>query len=96
MAGFELGSLLGNDAEGGDGDRCRAKNDELDDAAAINQVDGELHQDAGSIGCSRSSGEFGVILNANEKAWCAAAPNSPSPKNAMQPRISRASGVVGN
>lgn len=62
-----LGSLLGNDAEGGDADRCRAKNDELDDATAINQVDDELHQDARGIGCSCAGGEFGVILECQRK-----------------------------
>lgn len=57
-----LGSLLGNDAEGGDGDRRCAKDDELYDAAAIEQVDGELHQDARGIGRSRTGGELGIVL----------------------------------
>lgn len=57
-----LSSLLGNDAEGGDGDRRCAKDDELCDAAAIEQVDGELHQDARGIGCSRTGGELGIVL----------------------------------
>ena len=38
-----LGGLLGSGAEGGDDNCCRAKNDELGDATAINQVGGELH-----------------------------------------------------
>lgn len=41
-----LSSLLGNDDEGGDGDSRCAKDNELCDTAAIEQVDGELHQDA--------------------------------------------------
>ena len=57
-----LGGLLGSGAEGGDDNCYRAKNDELDDATEINQVSGELHQDAGGIGCPRAGGEFGVVL----------------------------------
>ena len=62
-----LGSLLGNDAEGGDGDRRCAKDDELCDTAAIEQVDGELHQDARGIGRSRTGGELGIILKCQRK-----------------------------
>ena len=62
-----LGSLLGNDAEGGDGDRRCAKDDELCDTAAIEQVDGELHQDARGIGRSRTGGELGIILECQRK-----------------------------
>ena len=58
---------MGNDDEGGDGDRRCAKDNELCDAAAIEQVDGELHQDARGIGCSCASGEFGVILECQRK-----------------------------
>ena len=57
-----LGSFLGNDAEGGYGDSRCAKDDELCDTAAIEQVDGELHQDARGIGCSRTGGELGIVL----------------------------------
>ena len=57
-----LGSFLGNDAEGGYGDSLCAKDDELCDTAAIEQVDGELHQDARGIGCSRTGGELGIVL----------------------------------
>ncbi|WP_156961410.1 hypothetical protein [Collinsella sp. 4_8_47FAA] len=53
---------MGNDAEGGYGDSRCAKDDELCDTAAIEQVDGELYQDARGIGRSCASGEFGVIL----------------------------------
>ena len=62
-----LGGLLGNDAEDGDGDSRCAKDDELCDAAAIEQVDGELHQDARSIGRSCAGGELGVILECQRK-----------------------------
>lgn len=62
-----LGGLLGNDAEGGDGDSRCAKDDELDDATAIEQVDGELHQDARGIGRSRTGGELGIILECQRK-----------------------------
>ena len=54
--------FLGNDAEGGYGDSRCAKDDELCDTAAIEQVDGELHQDARGIGCSRTGGELGIVL----------------------------------
>lgn len=57
-----LGGLLGNDAECGDGDSRYAKDDELCDTAAIEQVDGELHQDARGIGRSRTGGELGIVL----------------------------------
>gem|GEM_PF-5998957 len=58
---------MGNDAEGGDGDRRCAKDYELCDAAAIEQVDGELHQDARGIGRSRTGGELGIILECQRK-----------------------------
>lgn len=57
-----LGGLLGNDAEGGYGDSRCAKDDELCDTAAIEQVDGKLHQDARGIGRSRTGGELGIVL----------------------------------
>ena len=57
-----LSSLSGNSAEGGYGDSCCAKDDELCDTAAIEQVDGELHQDARGIGCSCASGKLGIVL----------------------------------
>ena len=57
-----LSGLLRNSAEGGYGDSRCAKDDELCDAAAIEQVDGELHQDARGIGCSRTGGELGIVL----------------------------------
>ena len=38
-----LGCLLGCGTKGADDNCCRAKNDELDDAAAIEQIDCELH-----------------------------------------------------
>lgn len=47
-------------AEGGDS-RC-AKDDELCDTAAIEQVDGKLHQDARGIGRSPTGGELGIVL----------------------------------
>ena len=53
---------LGSGAEGGDGDIHCAKDDELCDTAAIEQVDGELHQDARGIGRSRAGGELGIVL----------------------------------
>ena len=59
--------LLGSGAEGGDGDSRCAKNDELDDAAAIEQVKGKLQEDACGIGCSRSGGEFEVVLERQRK-----------------------------
>lgn len=62
-----LGGLLGNDAEGGDGDSRCAKDDELCDTAAIEQVDGELYQDARGIGRSCASGELGIILECQRK-----------------------------
>lgn len=62
-----LGGLLGNDAEDGDGDSRCAKDDELCDTAAIEQVDGELHQDARGIGRPRTGGELGVILECQRK-----------------------------
>ena len=57
-----LGGLLGNDAECGDGDSRYAKDDELCDTAAIEQVDCELHQDARGICRSRTGGELGIVL----------------------------------
>lgn len=57
-----LAAFWGGGAEGGDDNCCRAKNDELDDAAAIEQVDRELHQDARGVCRSGAGGEFGVIL----------------------------------
>ena len=53
---------LGSSTKGGDDDRRRSKNDELDDTAAVEQVDRELHQDACSIGRSGAGGELGVVL----------------------------------
>lgn len=58
---------LGSGAEGGDGDSRCAKDDELCDTAAIEQVDGELHQDARGIGCPRTGGKLGVILECQRK-----------------------------
>lgn len=62
-----LGGLLRNSAEGRDDDCCSAQDDELDDAGAIEQVDGELHQDARGIGRSRAGGELGIILECQRK-----------------------------
>ena len=59
--------VLRSSAEGGDGDRRCAENDKLCDTAAIEQVDGELHQDARGIGRSRAGGEFGVIPECQRK-----------------------------
>lgn len=65
--GCALGRLLGNSAECGDGNRRRAENDKLGDAAAIEQVDGELHENARGIGCSRAGGELEVVVERQRK-----------------------------
>lgn len=62
-----LSGLLRNSAEGGYGDSRCAKDDELCDTAAIEQVDGELHQDTRGVCRSRTGGELGVILECQRK-----------------------------
>ena len=59
--------LLGRGAEGGDDDRRRSKNDEIDDSAAIEQVKGKLQEDACGIGRPCAGGEFGVVLERQRK-----------------------------
>lgn len=58
---------MGRGAEEGDDDRRRAKNDELNDAAAIEQVKGKLQEDARGICRSRARGELGIVLECQRK-----------------------------
>lgn len=81
-----LGGLLGNDAEDGDGDSRCAKDDELCDAAAIEQVDGELHQDARGIGCSRTGGKLGVILECQRKGVVSGGAQQAEPEECEAPQ----------
>lgn len=75
-----LGGLLRNSADGRDDDCCGAKDNELDDAGAIEQVDGELHQDACGIGRSCAGGEFRVILKCQRKGVVSSGTQQTEPK----------------